>query len=782
MKFKFKSLFFTGLLAFALGVGVFAGIKASNNEVIVDAVEAVKIVSVGGNPIEHEDDPSYLVKADFPLGYVGKPYSAQLVASGGSGEYLWKIDIGSFPKGVTLNESTGLVSGTPTHVANGSMTITVRDKNNLSNSYNCVLGINFINESDAPKITTTTLDNGILNNDYGCYVDIAGLNIFTMNWSVSSGSLPPGLEIGGSYHGFIGGRPTVTGTYNFTLKVDSKIGSDEHSYTIVVEPKVTVSYNEKLTYYNGDTVQMTSSIGVDNVYWRVSDNTSSKTTISSSGLLKIGEDETSSSIYVIATSKINDFNNSGTSVDINNNVPHTITIIDGYAMISSDPITRAAVGEGITIIPNEIDGKVFVYWSVEEGSASVDFFGDETEQYNFFYMPEGDVIIKANYVEIIDTVVISFAKPVNGNTVDINIVTGSSNYTASFYQVLVNENYVEIEDIVYETDVTYSFYFEFEATPGYKLIDPISSLTVIVNGETLRYGANYYDRHWYVSYVAASDETPFYNVNVVNGTADLTLAHEGDLVTITAKDPEEGYAFSKWTTSDVSLANANNVVTTFTMPAKEVTITATYRELVMYKVSFDPNGGSGVMSEINVTAGSEYTLPACSFAAPINKYFSCWSVNGVNKNVGDIVVINKDTTVKAIWAGRTSTIVFLAGEGSGSMADVTVDTGSTYTLPECRFVAPEGKQFKAWSVNGVELIPGNEIVVDRDVTITALYVDKIVPPTPSGSSGNSGLSVGAIVGIAIGGAVVVGLGVFALIWFVIKKKSFADLIGIFKKK
>jgi len=45
----------------------------------------------------------------------------------------------------------------------------------------------------------------------------------------------------------------------------------------------------------------------------------------------------------------------------------------------------------------------------------------------------------------------------------------------------------------------------------------------------------------------------------------------------------------------------------------------------------------------------------------------------------------------------------------------------------------------------------------------------------------SGLSGGAIAGIVIGGVVVLGVGGFALIWFVIKKKSFADLIAIFKK-
>ncbi len=45
-----------------------------------------------------------------------------------------------------------------------------------------------------------------------------------------------------------------------------------------------------------------------------------------------------------------------------------------------------------------------------------------------------------------------------------------------------------------------------------------------------------------------------------------------------------------------------------------------------------------------------------------------------------------------------------------------------------------------------------------------------------------GLSTGAIVGIATGGTVVVGGGGFALVWFAIKKKSWADLIAVFAKK
>jgi hypothetical protein len=44
-----------------------------------------------------------------------------------------------------------------------------------------------------------------------------------------------------------------------------------------------------------------------------------------------------------------------------------------------------------------------------------------------------------------------------------------------------------------------------------------------------------------------------------------------------------------------------------------------------------------------------------------------------------------------------------------------------------------------------------------------------------------GLGAGAIVGIVIGSVLVVGIGGFALFWFVIKKKSFAELIAVFKK-
>ncbi len=47
--------------------------------------------------------------------------------------------------------------------------------------------------------------------------------------------------------------------------------------------------------------------------------------------------------------------------------------------------------------------------------------------------------------------------------------------------------------------------------------------------------------------------------------------------------------------------------------------------------------------------------------------------------------------------------------------------------------------------------------------------------------GDGALGTGAIIGIVVGSVAVVGISTFALVWFVIKKKSFAELICIFKK-
>lgn len=71
------------------------------------------------------------------------------------------------------------------------------------------------------------------------------------------------------------------------------------------------------------------------------------------------------------------------------------------------------------------------------------------------------------------------------------------------------------------------------------------------------------------------------------------------------------------------------------------------------------------------------------------------------------------------------TISFDKGDGSGSMADVKVEKGKEYTLPECTFTAPEGKEFEAWEIEGTRKQAKESIVVNKDIKIKALWKDKL---------------------------------------------------------
>ena len=79
-------------------------------------------------------------------------------------------------------------------------------------------------------------------------------------------------------------------------------------------------------------------------------------------------------------------------------------------------------------------------------------------------------------------------------------------------------------------------------------------------------------------------------------------------------------------------------------------------------------------------------------------------------------------------AAKTYTVSFDANGGKSTMADVTGISGE-YTLPENGFTAPEGKQFKAWSVGGKEKAVGDKITVTADTTVKAVWEN--IPATPT---------------------------------------------------
>lgn len=92
-----------------------------------------------------------------------------------------------------------------------------------------------------------------------------------------------------------------------------------------------------------------------------------------------------------------------------------------------------------------------------------------------------------------------------------------------------------------------------------------------------------------------------------------------------------------------------------------VTLNVTYTVVptpTKYTVSFDKNGGSDTMAAVTVNKDSTYNLPTCTFTPPVGKEFKAWQVGSEEKNVGDSIIVNGDTTVKAVWKDTGSNSPF----------------------------------------------------------------------------------------------------------------------------
>ncbi len=141
-----------------------------------------------------------------------------------------------------------------------------------------------------------------------------------------------------------------------------------------------------------------------------------------------------------------------------------------------------------------------------------------------------------------------------------------------------------------------------------------------------------------------------------------------------------------------------------------------------YTVKFDANGGSGIMADATGVAG-QYALPNCLFTPPEGMIFDGWALSPDGSAITDPYIdVTEDITLYAIWKeAPTFTITFDANGGSGRMRQVKVVQGE-YTLPSCRFSAPDGMEFDVWSyTTGQPGISGTTIYVDKDVTLYALW-------------------------------------------------------------
>ncbi|MBQ3397455.1 MAG: putative Ig domain-containing protein, partial [Synergistaceae bacterium] len=141
----------------------------------------------------------------------------------------WRVSSGALPEGLSLNSSTGVISGVPTTEGTATFTVTASMPGYTGAEKQLSLTVS---QTPTITITTTELPSGIFGTAYS-----AALTSSTSGaaWSVSSGNLPDGLTL--STSGTISGTPTRTGTFTFTVRAVYDSAAAEKQFTVTISVK-----------------------------------------------------------------------------------------------------------------------------------------------------------------------------------------------------------------------------------------------------------------------------------------------------------------------------------------------------------------------------------------------------------------------------------------------------------------------------------------------------------------------------------------------------------------
>lgn len=174
-------------------------------------------------------------------------------------------------------------------------------------------------------------------------------------------------------------------------------------------------------------------------------------------------------------------------------------------------------------------------------------------------------------------------------------------------------------------------------------------------------------------------------VTVENGTPDKTEYQAGDIVTITATIPEN-QTFDKWVTedNDVVFTDANNALTTFIMPAKSVTVKATFNEPPAPPSTYLVTVENGTSDKTEYEEGETVTITAD--AAPDKKVFDKWTTGdgfdfeNANSASTTFIMPGKNVKVTAIYKDQEQPPQTGDGDtGSGNTGEGSPSSGSSNT-------------------------------------------------------------------------------------------------------
>ena len=296
-------------------------------------------------------------------------------------------------------------------------------------------------------------------------------------------------------------------------------------------------------------------------------------------------------------------------------------------------------GDTVIITADSIVGKQFKEWTVVSGGVTL---ASTTNGTTTFEMPAGNVEITAVYEAI----------PVPKHRVTVTNGTGSGEYEAG--------NVVTITANAPESGKQFK---------GWTVVSGGVTLASTTNGTTtFEMPAGNVE----VTAVYEAIPVPKYNVTVANGTGNGEY-EAGNVVTITANAPESGKQFKEWTvvSGGVTLVSTTNHTTSFTMPAVNVEITATYQQTIPVTPT-NPPVETEPVTPTNPPVGTEPVTPT---NPPVETVPVVPTVPSEENKVNEVV-------------GITSKIVFLSKE-FGKLAERLLELTKTLGDIAEQYLSPE---------------------------------------------------------------------------------------------
>ena len=716
-----------------------------------------------------EDAPA-ITTTTLPGGAVGTPYHHQLHANGG-GFILWELFSGELPKGLTLKQTTGEISGTPT--AEGTAQFTVRALNSVGNDKK-ELSITITNAPAAEHtITVTTAGGGTASASSTSAT--AGTEI-TLTATPNTGYHFKEWQVESLAGLVITNNKFTMPDSNVAIKAifeeDSPFAPTKHTVTVktdgngiafaspllaVAGTEITLTAMPKEGYHFKEWQVVSGGVAIENNKFLMPDtNVEVKAffeegappaptkytvtvTTEGGGTASASPAKTAAGTEITLTATPNTgyhfkewqvespaglviANNKFTMPDSNVAIKaifeedspfaptkHTVTVkTDGNGIAFASPLLAVA-GTEITLTAMPKKGYHFKEWQVISGGVAI--------ENNKFLMPDSNVEVKAVFEKDAPPAPTDPGKP------SIS-VTGAYTYNGSEHTATVSGYNPATMDIAGNTATDAGDY------------------TVRVTSKTGRWAdgsTGAVTAAWSIG--KATQEAP----NGLIGVAPTTEGgSDGKITGVDATMEYRAESETIYTTcTGIEIENlpAGNYFVRyaedhnhFASPDAEVTV-GEGTPLADCTITFNASGGSGSMDSVTVNAGTIYILPACGFTAPADQEFKAWEIGGTEYKVGDSYTVLVDTEIKALWENSvitpTTYTVTVSNDGNGtasaSYAKAIVGTEIILTA-----TPNTGYHFKEWQVinGGVTIKDDKFLMPDTNVEIKAIF-EEDAPPAPT---------------------------------------------------